>query len=127
MTFRYVITLIYLRNFYDGKTGCYNAGLDKVLVKQNRKQLCVLPRNQIILWCFLNTILKGELLRSLVSRLLLVPLLMLLKLGLITQISNNVGGGHNIDNMLISRIPSLRLKVRKTQERGLNCVSFFFS
>jgi len=78
--------------------------LDKILVQQGGKQLCIFHRNQIILWWFLNTILRGELLLSLLSRLLVI----LLKLGLITWILNNIGGGHNIGDMLINRIRSLR-------------------
>jgi hypothetical protein len=84
------------------------SGLDKVLLKQSGKQLCIFHRNQIILLCFLDTILRGELLRSLLSRLLLILLLILLKLGLITQILNGIGSGHNSGDMLIYWIPFLR-------------------
>ena len=55
------------------------------LVMHLRKQLCIFHRNQIILWHPLNTIMQGEQLGSLLSRLLLISLLKWL-LGLLLKL-----------------------------------------
>jgi len=133
VTFRFTLnTLIICIIYIVGKTGCYimtrcplmegtrevrsppirqpfkpprrRSGLDKVLLKQSRKQLCILHKNQIIMRCFLSMILWIELLRSLLSRLLLI----LLKPGLITWILCSICDRNNNDNRVLSRILSLR-------------------
>lgn len=88
-------------------------GLDKVLLEQGGKQLLIPYRHWIKLWHPLNIILWGKLLGSLLSRPSLILLLILLKMGLITRILNNVGGGHNNIEMLITRIPLLRPLLEK--------------
>jgi len=75
------------------------SGLNKVLLKQIGKQLCIFYGNRIKLW----------LSRSLLFGLLLT----LLKLGLITRILNNIYDRHNSGNRMISQILLLRLTSTK--------------
>jgi len=75
-------------------------GLDEVSLKQIVKQLCILHRNRIILWCFLSLLLR--------------LLLILLKLGLITRIWNIISNRHNSGNMVISLILLLRMTFHHT-------------
>jgi len=85
--------------------GCWrkSLGLDPIPLKQCWEQLCILHGNKIK-FCSWSLLLWIELLRSLLSRLLLI----LWKLGLITRISNIIGVGHNSGNRVISLILLLR-------------------
>jgi len=92
------------------------SGLNKVLFKQTGKQLCIFHGNRIKLW----------LSRSLLSGLLLI----LLKLGLITRIWNNISNRHNSGNRVINRILLLRLTFHQTHSLifvlGIISVNTFF-